>query len=190
MKKTIGIVLIIALILSLSVSAFAASGNVTVAGHIGTTGEPDVEDPSVPGTYEITYTTAVHWWVTQANPTTVVDGDSSGPNPSVVNKIQNNNTATQIKVSLDSFNLVSGDATDATMQSYLTLNLTGDLTATDDAEDIDLSAGYAGTTCYSDTLDGGEMNAWTYGFGGSYDASTLTKSYSPQYTMTLGFAFA
>lgn len=185
-KTTISIVLAITMVLSLSVSVFATTGNVTVDGHIGTTGAPTTGPD---GTYDITYTTAVHWWVTQANPTTVVNGDSTGPNSSVVNKIQNNNTATQVKVSLDSFDLIAGDATNSTMQGYLTLNLTGALAA-DNAGTFDLSTGYTGTTNYTALLNGGASNAWEYGFGGSYSASTLTTSYAPQYTMTLGFAFA
>ena len=192
MKKAIGILLTMVMILSLSLPAFAASGDVTVDGHIGTSGNPSTDpggDPSAPGSYDITYSTTVHWWVTQDNPTTVVDGDSSGPNSSVVNKIQNNNTATEIKVSLNSFELMPGDATDTTMQDYLTLNLKGDLAA-DGVGSIDLSVGYTGPTTYTALLEGGAANAWTYGFGGIYGAPTLTTSYAPQYTMNLGFAFA
>lgn len=186
MKKAIGILLTMAMILSLPLSAFAAAGDVTVNGHIGTTGEPGVGPD---GNYDITYSTAVHWWVTQANPTLVVNGDAGGPNDAVVNKVQNNNTATQIQVSLNSFNLIPGDATDPTMQSHLTLNLTGDLAA-DNVGSIELSTGYAGTTTYTSLLDGGAEKAWTYGFSGTYGAPTLTASYEPEYTMTLGFKFA
>ena len=182
MKKAIGILIAAAMILSLSLTAVAATGDVMVNGHIGTSGDPS--------TYDITYTTAVHWWVTQAAPTTVVDGDSIGPNPSMVNKIENNNTATQIKVSLNSFNLINGDATDSTMQSYLTLFLTGDLAA-DGVDVIELSAtGYIGPTTYTALLNGGAGNEWAYGFTGTYGAPTLTTRYAPQYTMNLGFAFA
>lgn len=180
MKTAIGIILVTAMVLSLSVSAFAATGDVSVDGHIGTIGEPS--------SYDITYTTAVHWWVTQADPSHVVDGDSVGPNSSVTNTIQNNNTATQVKVSLDSFNLMPGDATNATMQNHLTLTLTGDLAA-NGVDTIDISTGYAGPTNYTALLNGGAANAWTYGFSGTYNASTLTMSYAPKYTMALGFKF-
>lgn len=185
MKKTIGILLAMAMILSLSISAFAQSGDVTVKGHIGTLGDPNIGPD---GTYDITYNTAVHWWVTQANPTTVVNGDSNGPDATVVNRIQNNNTATRIAVSLDSFNLKAGDAEDTTMQGYLTLNLTGDL-AEGAMAATDISTGYTGPFNYTATLDGGSENAWKYGFGGTYNAPVLTTSYAPQYTMTLGFTF-
>ena len=181
MKKTISIFLAMAMVLSPSLSVLAATGNVAVDGHIGTVGDP--------GSYDMTYTTAVHWWVTQASPTAVVDGDSSGPNAAVVNKIENNNTATEIKVSLVSFDPVAGDATNATLQGYLTLNLTGAL-ANNGVGSINLSTGYTGPTNYTNLLAGGAANAWTFGFGGTYAAPTLTTSYAPAYTMALGFEFA
>lgn len=184
MKKAISILLTMAMILALSVSAVAAStGNVTVDGHIGTTGDP------TPG-FDITFTTGVYWWVTQAAPTTVVDGDSSGPNPSVVNMIENNAAATQIEVSFDAFALANADANNATMQAALILNLTGALSA-DTVGILDLSTGYsAPSITYTALLDSGPTNVWKYGFGGTYSAPLSATPYIPQYTMTLGFAFA
>lgn len=181
MKKTISILLTMAMVLSLPLSVFAGSeGNVTVYGHIGTHGDPS-------DTYDITFSTDVYWWVTQAAPGKIVNGDSYGPNDAAVNFIKNNIATTEIVVSLNSFNLEDGDARNTDMQNNLELYLTGAL-AEDEMASENLNKGYDGITTYTKLLYGGDAKQWTYGFAGTYDAK-LTKRYTPQYTMTLGFAF-
>lgn len=192
MKKILSIVIVLALVFTLSVSAFATPGEVTVNGHIQNTLETDptidpVGDPSNPGSYDVTFTSTVHWWVTEASYPSVKNGNASGLDDSVQNVIQNNSTSgTAIKVSLNSF---TGDTVAASIASKLTLNLTGALAA-NGAGSINLASDYIGTTNYTANLDPGTANAWTYGFNGTYTGTLSTTAVTPQYTMTLGFSFA
>lgn len=188
MKKTISIFMAFLMVLSFPVFAYAGSGNVEVNGHIGVLGDLTIDpDGNGGGTYDITYSASVHWWVTQDDSNAVVNGTAAGP-ADVVNIIQNNNTAVDVKVSLDSFVPQPGDAKDTAMQDNLILELTGDLAA-DEMNTVNLTDGYDGPKNYTKNLEGGPENAWVYGFGGSYKAKKLTKSFSPKYTMTLGFKF-
>jgi len=195
-KKILSVMMAAALAFTCSIPVFAsAAGNVDVTGHIGTNGNPTVDpggDPTTPGTdpggntYDVTFNTSVHWWVTQTSYPNVVDGDASGPNATVVNAIQNNNAAVDVNVSFDSF---TGDTVANTVDPDLTLYLTGDLAA-DSVGAIDLSGDYAGPSiAYTAPLVNGTN--WTYGFSGQYTpaSASVNTSYTPAYTMTLGFSF-
>lgn len=195
MKKILSVMMAAALTLTCAIPAFASS-NVDVTGHIGTNGNPTIDpggDPSTPGTdpgtggaYDVTFNSSVHWWVTQTSYPNVVNGDASGANASVVNAIQNNNTAADVNVSFDSF---IGDTVAGTVDPDLTLFLTGDLAA-DGVGAIDLSGDYTGTSiAYTAALQSGTN--WSFGFNGQYTpaSGSVNTSYTPGYTMTLGFSF-
>ena len=197
MKKLLSAMMAVTLALTCSITAFAsATGNVDVTGHIGTSGNPTIDpggdptnpgtDPGTGGTYDVTFSSSVHWWVTQTSYPNVVNGDAAGANASVVNAIQNNNSAADVNVSFDSF---VGDSAANTVDPDLTLFLTDDLAA-DGVGSIDLSGDYTGSSiAYTAPLQNG--TSWTFGFSGQYTPATgnVNTSYTPAYTMTLGFSF-
>lgn len=197
MKKILSIVLVLTMVFSLTISAYAATGDVDVYGTI-VLQDPKIDpggDPSNPGSdpetgraYDVTYHTAVYWWVTEEtyNGTDydVVDGDAYGPDEDVVNEIQSN-IEDDIYVSFIGF---AGDTVADGIADDLELYLTKDL-AKDGVEVLELSGGYEdGAIAYEDPLEYG-IN-WEFGFTGSYDGAPTATAISPTYTMTLGFSFA
>lgn len=192
MKKLLSLALAVVMIFALSITALAATqGDVDVEGHIGIQSDPIIgpDDPTDPlyNTYNVTFSTAVHWWVTEAAPTTVVDGDSIGPG-SASNRIENRSSGTTIDVTLDAFT-PGVTADNAAVDPFLTLSLTGDLAMTGSPDLVAAGAGYTGPYTYTSSLLYGAGNAWTYGFTGTYSGTLTTAGYAPVYTMTLGFTF-
>jgi len=200
MKKFLGILLALTMVFSLSVTAFAADGDVDVNGNIKLQ-DPALDpggDPDHPGTdpsgrtYDVTFTTTVYWWVTEAtfNGTDydVVDGNASGP-ATVSNKIQNNNTTTgnDIAVSFKSFTLTNTAATTLGASGDLALYLTGDLAA-DGIGSQDLANGYSTATPYTADLVNG--TPWTFGFDGTYSGAPTSTGIAPTYKITLAFTWA
>jgi len=187
MKKTICIIVASVLVFGLSISAFAeTTGDIDVTGHIGTSGDPTIDpdaDPDAPDSdYDLTFSTSVHWWVTQITYPNIVNGTASGPDSSVSNKIVNNSAA-DIDVSLVSF---TGDSVAQSIASNLTLYLTGNLAA-DSMGTTNIAGDYTGPLAYTAPL--AADSAWTYGFSGQYTAGSVNTSYTPAYVMTLGFEF-
>lgn len=191
MKKILSFVLTLVLLSSLSVTALAEkTGNVTVNGSLQntTTGDPSIDpdgDTDNPGSYDITFDTAVNWYVTENSYPAIWNGVTT--NPSNPNKIQNNSTSgTAVSVSLKSF---KGDSVATSIAGQLTLNLTGDLAA-DGMGATNLANAYNGTTNYTAALNPGASNAWTYGFTGNYSGTLSKTAVTPTYTMVLGFTFS
>lgn len=192
MKKLLSILLALTLLLCVSVTAFAESeGEVTVNGTIQNTNE---EDPLVPiypldpeddTEYDITFTAAVYWWVTNDSYPNVVDGDANGPDASVENVIENNNASSQIEVAFVSFEGTNQAASDLADAGTLELYLTGDLALTSDP---DISGDYSTAETYSDLIAPGDI--WTYGFSGEYSEPLSRTAIEPTYALTLSFAFA
>lgn len=200
-KKIVSIALVVVMVFSLSATAFAATeDSITVNGTIQNT---NTTDPNTPGTstdaYDVTFTTTVYWWVTQANPTAVVDGTSTGPG--AVNNIIKNESSSDLKVSFVDFVVVSASQADVTaaVSNGLTLFLTGNLTAgIGGVGSQDLASGYTPSAAIPyESVAGtpikllpGTANQWTYGFTGTYSGSLSTTALTPQYTMTLEFDWA
>jgi len=197
MKKFLGILLALTMVFSLSVTAFAADGDVDVNGTIKLQ-DPVLDpggDPTNPGTdpngrtYDVTFTTTVYWWVTEStyNGTDydVVDGNASGP-ATVSNQITNNNTAETINVSFKSFEGTNTAAATLGASGDLELYLTGDLAA-DGIGSQDLAADYTTATPYTATLVNG--TPWSFGFTGTYAGTPSSTAISPTYVLTLGFTF-
>lgn len=177
MKKVISMVLALTLIFALSASAFAAPGG----GSSGNGGDVKVNGTIKEGVYKVSYTDKVYWYVTDESSREVWNSSSNNDN-TTPNKISNNSKGTAYLVTLKGVSQTNNDA--KTVAKDLTLSLTGDLAAAPLANK-DISGGYTNTTAYSASLTPG---SWSYGFGGQYNAWLSSTSYSPTYTMTLGFA--
>lgn len=186
MKKLLSFAMVLTLIFTLPLTTFAAS-DVDVTGHIGTNGSPTIDpgentdDPD--SDYDLTFSSGVHWWVTQTSYPNVVNGDATGPVSGFLNKIINNSAA-DIKVGFVSFALANTDA--STVASALELYLTDDL-AGDGMGTNDLANGYNTALSYSACL--AANGTWEYGFDGQFHAANVNTSYTPQYSMTLSFGF-
>lgn len=194
MKKFICILLSLIMVLSLTViSVLAADGEVEVNGNI-ILQDPTIGSDTDPNgrTYDVTFGTTVYWWVTEAtfNGTNynVVDGNSSGPNTTVLNKIVNNAAGNDIRVSLKSFTLTNTAASTLGASGDLTLYLTGDL-ANNGIGTQDLANGYVPESPVTYTADLVNGTPWVFGFTGTYYGTPTSAGLTPTYRITLGFSW-